>query len=153
MVSEARRELTALGHPEARILCCVADVAEEAAMTAAATSTHARFGAIHALINSAGMSLPQEFEATSAQQFEQVLRVNVLGTRNAVAACLPYIRRCTGGNDGGSSEGGRIVFVSSMAGQTGIFGFTAYSASKFALTGFAQALQMEVCTCIKLAVC
>lgn len=39
---------------------------------------------------------------------------------------------------------GRIVFVSSQAGQLGIFGYSAYSASKFALRGLAEALQMEV---------
>lgn len=39
---------------------------------------------------------------------------------------------------------GRIVFVSSQAGQLGLFGFTAYSPSKFALRGLAEALQMEV---------
>ena len=39
---------------------------------------------------------------------------------------------------------GHIVFVSSQAGQIGLYGFTAYSASKFALRGLAEALQMEV---------
>lgn len=39
---------------------------------------------------------------------------------------------------------GRIVFLSSQAGQLGLFGFTAYSASKFALRGLAESLQMEV---------
>ena len=39
---------------------------------------------------------------------------------------------------------GRIAFVSSAAGQVGIFGYTGYSASKFALLGLAQALQMEL---------
>ena len=39
---------------------------------------------------------------------------------------------------------GRIVFVSSQAGQLGLYGFTAYSASKFALRGLAESLQMEV---------
>jgi NAD(P)-dependent dehydrogenase (short-subunit alcohol dehydrogenase family) len=42
--------------------------------------------------------------------------------------------------------GGRIVLVSSQAGQVGIFGYTAYSSSKFALRGLAEALQMEVRT-------
>lgn len=41
---------------------------------------------------------------------------------------------------------GRIVFVSSQAGQLGLFGFTAYSSSKFAIRGLAEALQMEVNT-------
>lgn len=39
---------------------------------------------------------------------------------------------------------GRIVFVSSAAGQIGIWGYTAYSPSKFALRGVAEALQMEM---------
>ena len=39
---------------------------------------------------------------------------------------------------------GRIVLVSSQAGQTGVYGYTAYSATKFALRGFAESLQMEV---------
>lgn len=42
---------------------------------------------------------------------------------------------------------GRIVFLSSQAGQIGLFGFSAYSGSKFALRGMAEALQMEVCLC------
>lgn len=42
------------------------------------------------------------------------------------------------------NNGGRIVFISSQAGQVGVFGYTAYSASKFALRGFAESLQMEV---------
>ena len=37
-----------------------------------------------------------------------------------------------------------MQLVSSVAGQAGVFGYTAYSASKFALQGLAQALQMEV---------
>jgi len=40
---------------------------------------------------------------------------------------------------------GRIVFLSSQAGQVGLFGFTGYCATKFALRGLAEALQMEVC--------
>ncbi len=39
---------------------------------------------------------------------------------------------------------GRILFVSSQAGQIGIYGYTAYSATKFALRGLAEALQMEL---------
>ena len=39
---------------------------------------------------------------------------------------------------------GRIVLVSSQAGQVGLFGYSGYSSSKYALRGFAEALQMEV---------
>ena len=50
-------------------------------------------------------------------------------------------------------QAGRVVFLSSQAGQIGLFGFSAYSASKFALRGLAEALQMEVryyCLFVKL---
>lgn len=40
---------------------------------------------------------------------------------------------------------GRIVFVSSQAGQVGIFGFSAYTASKFAVVGLAQVLPGSLC--------
>ena len=43
-----------------------------------------------------------------------------------------------------SRKFGRILFVSSQAGQLGIYGYTAYSATKFALRGLAEALQMEL---------
>ncbi len=43
-----------------------------------------------------------------------------------------------------SRKTGRIVFISSQAGQIGIFGYTAYSPTKFALKGFCEALQMEL---------
>ncbi len=66
--------------------------------------------------------------------------MNVLGVRNAIAACLPHLKAAASGG-----AGAKIMMVSSDAGETGVFGYTAYSASKFALTGFAQALQMEVC--------
>lgn len=47
--------------------------------------------------------------------------------------------------EGMKSRGeGHILFTSSAAGLLGIYGYTAYSASKFALRGFAEALQMEV---------
>lgn len=43
-----------------------------------------------------------------------------------------------------SSDSGIIVFVSSQAGLIGLYGYTAYTASKYAVRGFAEALQMEV---------
>ena len=54
---------------------------------------------------------------------------------NCTRAVVPHMRR---------RGRGRIAFVSSDAGQAGVAGYAAYSASKFALLGFAQALQMEV---------
>lgn len=62
--------------------------------------------------------------------------VNYLGTVYVTRAVVPQMK---------ARRAGRIVFVSSQAGQLGLYGYTGYSASKFALRGFAEALQMEVC--------
>ena len=61
--------------------------------------------------------------------------VNYLGTVYPTRAVLPYMKQ---------NGQGRIVCVSSQAGQLGLYGYTAYSGTKFALMGFAEALQMEV---------
>eukprot|EP00976_Prorocentrum_cordatum_P092159 1188816-Prorocentrum_minimum.AAC.1 len=62
-------------------------------------------------------------------------RVNFMGTVNTIQAAYASVTR---------QPGGRIVLVSSQAGQVGIFGYTGYSASKFALRGLAEALQVPV---------
>lgn len=61
--------------------------------------------------------------------------LNFLGGVNVTKAAIKGMK---------DNNGGRIVFISSQAGQVGVFGYTAYSASKFALRGFAESLQMEV---------
>jgi 3-dehydrosphinganine reductase len=67
---------------------------------------------------------------------QRLMNVNYKGSVNVCKAIVKDMK-CRGQ--------GRIVFVSSQAGQVGIFGFTPYSPSKFALRGLAEALQMEVC--------
>lgn len=61
--------------------------------------------------------------------------VNYMGTVNVTRAVVPQMK---------ARRAGRIVFISSQAGQLGIYGYTGYSASKFALLGLAECLQMEV---------
>ena len=63
------------------------------------------------------------------------MNANYIGSVYATRAVITDMKR---------HNTGRIVFISSQAGQVGVFGYTAYSASKFALRGFAEALQMEV---------
>lgn len=65
-----------------------------------------------------------------------MMDVNYFGSIFATRAVIPEMK---------VRRHGRVVFVSSQAGQVGLYGFTAYSATKFALRGLAEALQMEVC--------
>jgi 3-dehydrosphinganine reductase len=84
------------------------------------------------LLPCAGISHPGCFSELSPQVFEDQIQVNYLGTVFAVKAFLPLMKR------------GCITLISSGAGQVGVFGFSAYSPSKFALRGFAECLHMEL---------
>ena len=73
-------------------------------------------------------------------------QVNYLGSAYFTRALLPTLKRLY--PKGVSKERGHLhghlVFVSSMGGQLGVYGYSAYGASKFALRGFAEAIQMEL---------
>lgn len=118
---------------------------DETAIKAAMASAAAQHGGrIDCVIASAGISQPRRFEETSKEEFLDVYRLNVLGARNSVLACLPFM---AGRNPQVSTkEGGRVMLISSQAGQAGLYGYTAYSSSKFALQGFCQALSQELYT-------
>ncbi|XP_077666864.1 3-ketodihydrosphingosine reductase isoform X2 [Eretmochelys imbricata] len=94
-----------------------------------------KLGPVDMLINCAGTSVTGKYEDLEVSCFERLMAVNYLGSvypSRAVIATMKERRM------------GRIVFVSSQAGQLGLFGYTAYSPTKFALRGLAEALQMEV---------
>ena len=62
------------------------------------------------------------------------MEINFFGSMNVTRAVLPDMKS--------NGNGGVIVFISSIAGLVGLYGFTADSASKFAVRGFAEALAM-----------
>lgn len=111
-----------------------ADVAERDSLTVALQGAVAKFGAPGILVNSAGISFPQKFEDVSYKKYDEIMKVNLYGTWNAVTALLPFIKE----------KRGYIINVSSVAGYIGVFGMTAYSASKFAVIGFSEALRSEL---------
>lgn len=90
------------------------------------------------LFHCAGYSAPLAFEDLPASSFRGHVSVNYLGSVHVVKAFVPHMAR------GRRPAGGNIVLTSSMAGQIGAFGFSAYSPTKFALRGFAESLSMEL---------
>jgi NAD(P)-dependent dehydrogenase (short-subunit alcohol dehydrogenase family) len=90
-------------------------------------------GGVDALVCAAGIDVPGGLDEIAAAQWERVLAVNLLGTVSAVRAALPHLSRTHG----------RVVTVSSTLALRGAAGATAYSASKFAVRGFSQALAAE----------
>ncbi len=85
------------------------------------------------VMNSAGMTFPGYFSLTDSDVFDQVLSTNLTGCWNVLKTVVPFMER-----------GSSIVNVSSLAGLVGTFGYTAYSASKFALVGLSEALRSEL---------
>ncbi len=113
------------------------DVSQVEHVQAVIQQAVADFGIPDILINSAGRAQPGYFEAIGYQQFDETMRINLYGIRNTIAALLPYMK---------TKGGGQIVNVASIAGFLGLFGYTDYCASKFALIGFSEALRSEVRT-------
>jgi short-subunit dehydrogenase len=95
----------------------------------------ARFGRIDALINNAGRSAHALFEQVAdLGWYEELMRINLWGAVWCTHAALPYLK----------ASRGSIVAVSSLVGLVGVPGRTAYAATKFAMTGFFEALRAEM---------
>lgn len=91
------------------------------------------FGRIDVLINNAGISMRALFNDTEIKVLQSVMDVNFWGTVYCTKYALPEIIKSKG----------TIVGVSSIAGYKGLPGRTGYSASKFAMNGFLDALRVE----------
>ncbi len=87
------------------------------------------------LVNAAGQTHFGDFEHTPPEVLERLLRVNLLGPMLLAQAAMPALRR---------SPQGLIVNVGSIFGSIGFPCFAAYSATKFALRGWSEALRREV---------
>ncbi len=89
---------------------------------------------LHGLVNAAGIAFAAPLEWTSPADLSRLLELNVTGVFRVTRAVLPRLRR----------DGGRIVNVSSGAGQVTAPGTAAYSASKFALESLSDGLRLEL---------
>ena len=109
------------------------DSADAAAAQAAALTD----GALHIVINNAGVTKPAMFDKTTQESFRLLFDIHVMGAFNVTQAALPYIP-----TDGT----GRIVNVTSAAGLTGTLGQVNYSAAKAGIIGFTKSLARELAT-------
>jgi short-subunit dehydrogenase len=133
-LDEVAAECRALG---AQPLAVVTDVSQETQCRALVDQAIAKFGRIDALINNAGMSAQALFGDVKAEDlhwYEDLMKVNLWGAVWCTHAALPHLKESKG----------HIVAVSSLAGLVGVPGRTAYSATKFAMTGFFEALRAEL---------
>ncbi|XP_021291589.1 3-dehydrosphinganine reductase TSC10B-like [Herrania umbratica] len=95
-------------------------------------------GPIDVLVVNHGVYAIQELENQGLDVVKFMIDVNLTGSFNVIKAALPLMK------DRKDKEPASIALMSSMAGQVGIYGFAAYSATKFGLRGLAESLQQEV---------
>jgi NAD(P)-dependent dehydrogenase (short-subunit alcohol dehydrogenase family) len=111
------------------------DVDQDASVRAGVARVIERDGRIDALIAAAGWGIAGAAEYTSIAEAKAQFETNFWGCVRVVQAVLPQMRE---------QQHGRIVLISSIGGVIGIPFQAYYSASKFALEGFAEALAYEV---------
>jgi len=95
--------------------------------------TIAKFGGIDILINNAGISMRAVFNDMDLDVMEKIMGINFFGTVYCTKYALPHILK----------NKGSVVGISSIAGFVGLPARTGYSASKFAMQGFLEALRTE----------
>ena len=111
-----------------------ADVSKESECVTFINSVIETYGTIDILINNAGISMRAMFKDLDLTTIRTLMDVNFWGSVYCTKLALPYI----------SKNKGTIVGISSVAGFRGLPGRTGYSASKFALHGFLEALRTEI---------
>jgi 3-dehydrosphinganine reductase len=111
------------------------DVIDRTAVQAAIFEAERSVGPCDLLVTSAGIARPGYFEELPEGIFERTMAINYFGTLYAVQAVTPGMRQ---------RRHGRIAMISSGAGIIGVFGYAAYSPTKFALRGLAEVLRAEL---------
>jgi NAD(P)-dependent dehydrogenase (short-subunit alcohol dehydrogenase family) len=110
------------------------DLADTAAAAAAVDAVvKASGGRLDGVFTAAGIDACGRLDEVPAEDWERVIRVNLLGTAAVVRAALPYLRR----------SHGRVVTCASTLGIKAVSDATAYCASKFGVVGFTRALAAE----------
>jgi len=110
------------------------DVADEARVSNAMERIAQSDGGMDMLINSAGILREGYFERLPMSAFRDVMETNFFGLLNATRAALPCLK----------ASRGRLVNIASLGGLAGVFGYTAYCSSKYALVGLTESLRYEL---------
>src|SRR5678815_3686955 len=123
----------AIGESE-NLLIVKLDVTNAADAEAAVNASVEMFGCINVLVNNAANFYAGFFEELTMEQIERQLQTSLIGPMIVTRAVLPVMRK---------QKSGHIISTSSTAGLASFDFCSAYSASKFGLEGWMQALQAE----------
>lgn len=112
------------------------DVSDPAQVDALADAAFERFGAVHLLVNNAGVAVAKSVWETTPEDWQWVMGVNLYGVTNGLRAFVP--RMLAGG------EAGHIVNTASVAGLLSMPALAAYNASKFAVVTVSEGLYHDL---------
>ncbi len=112
----------------------IADVANPAALAAAARATVARFGRVDTWVNDAGVAIYARLTDTPEDEHQRLFQTNYFGAVHGCLAALPVLRR----------QGGALITVGSIASDIPSPVMGAYAASKHALKAYVEALRIEL---------
>lgn len=122
-------------HSWQQVLPLSADVADRSQAEQAVHQAIDQLGPVNILITCAGIAHPGYFQELPIEIFERTMAVNYFGSLYCIRAVLPTMMQ---------QGKGQIVMISSGAGLIGIYGYTPYCPSKFALRGLAESLRGEL---------
>lgn len=125
----------AASHTDQRVLALSADVSDRHQVERAVQEAIAQLGPPEWLVTCAGIAIPGYFQDIPPDIFERSMAVNYFGTLYCIQAALPTME---------AQKRGHIGIVSSGAGLLGLYGYSAYGPSKFALRGLAETLRAEL---------
>jgi NAD(P)-dependent dehydrogenase (short-subunit alcohol dehydrogenase family) len=128
------REAGALRTDGARILSCTVDVSQRAHIESAYAAVREHFGPISVVIANAGISGTQPFLTMTTEKWQHMLDVDLTGVFHTIQAALPDLI---------ANKWGRIVTISSQAGQTGAPERGHYSAAKAGVIGLTKSLARD----------
>ena len=131
-LARAKADLSPRGGNVLTIQCDLLDAEQ---IHAAVRQTIDRFGKIDILINNAGIIEVGPMEHLTPEDFERAMRLHFWAPFKLISQVVPEMR---------TWGGGRIVNISSIGGKVAVPHMASYSASKFALTGFSDAVRAEL---------
>lgn len=135
-LDEAVKECNALCLSVAqKVMAFSVDVSDSEALNLLVSDIKDKVGTLDLIILSAGIVQSVKFMEQSEQDFNDIMYTNVVGSRTVAKAFLPDMIK---------QGKGQLCFVSSLGGLISTFGYSAYSASKFAVVGMAGALRQEL---------
>jgi 3-dehydrosphinganine reductase len=136
LLADAEKEISQHKvNPDQKIFTIAADIANEEQVSEALGKFKADNGLPDIVINSAGVAHPGKFTTMKPEIYHWMMDVNYFGTVNVLRSFVPEMEQ---------RRAGTIVNISSMAGILGVYGYSAYGASKFAVTGFTDVLRSEL---------